>query len=169
MRPDLSCDDETLLGDCEVHAHRASGPGGQHRNKTSSAIRLVHTPTGVTANSADSRSQHSNKRLALKRLRMNLALQLRQPPPDSIPPVVGDCLHGVGKHRRLEVGRKDHRFWAVAAFLLDLLDARQGRLGEASDAIGISTGNLTRLLKSDRHLLSAVQSIRRNHGQGPLH
>ncbi|MFP4105187.1 MAG: peptide chain release factor family protein, partial [Phycisphaerae bacterium] len=69
----LELDDDQLLGQCEVDTYKASGPGGQHRNKVSSAVRLRHKPTEIMAHGNDSRSQHENKRLALKRLRKNLA------------------------------------------------------------------------------------------------
>ena len=56
----------------EVTTFRASGPGGQHRNKTSSAVRIKHLPTGVIAIAAESRSQHRNRLVALERLRSRL-------------------------------------------------------------------------------------------------
>jgi hypothetical protein len=75
----LAADDAELLGQCEVHTYKSSGPGGQHRNKVSSAIRLHHRPTGITALANESRSQRDNKLQAIRRLRMNIALQLRCP------------------------------------------------------------------------------------------
>lgn len=47
---------------------KASGPGGQHRNKTNSAVRSIHIPSSTQAIASDQRSQHENKRIALKRL-----------------------------------------------------------------------------------------------------
>jgi peptide chain release factor len=52
---------------------RASGPGGQHVNRTESAVRVTHLPTGVQATAAEERSQHRNRRLALARLARKLA------------------------------------------------------------------------------------------------
>jgi ribosome-associated protein len=74
-------DDDALLSQCEVQAHRASGPGGQHRNKSETAIRLVHGPSGVTAEGKDERSRTQNLRIALGRLREKLARRAYRPPP----------------------------------------------------------------------------------------
>src|ERR1044072_4772085 len=61
--------DEDLLRECEVQTFRSSGPGGQHVNKTKSAVRLRHLPSGVVITSQKERSQHRNKALFLQRLR----------------------------------------------------------------------------------------------------
>ena len=61
--------DEDLLRECEVETFRSSGPGGQHVNKTESAVRLRHKPSGVVVTSQQERSQHRNKQLCLEKLR----------------------------------------------------------------------------------------------------
>jgi peptide chain release factor len=60
--------------DVRFEALRAGGPGGQHQNKTESAVRAVHVPTGRAVVVRDGRSQHRNKALALERLATQLAL-----------------------------------------------------------------------------------------------
>ena len=65
--------DEDLLRECEVQTFRSSGPGGQHVNKTESAVRLRHLPSGVVVTSRQERSQHRNKALCLQRLRRKIA------------------------------------------------------------------------------------------------
>ncbi len=74
-------DDDALLAQCEVQAHRASGPGGQHRNKAETAIRLVQLPSGVTVEGKDERSRTQNLRIALERLREKLERRAYRPPP----------------------------------------------------------------------------------------
>jgi ribosome-associated protein len=71
-RAALAEDDDALLAHCEVDYFVAGGPGGQHRNKTASAVRLVHTPTGLTVTATERRSQFMNRSMALERLRAAL-------------------------------------------------------------------------------------------------
>jgi len=61
--------DDELLSECEVETFRSSGPGGQHVNKTESAVRLRHSSSGVIVTSQQERSQHRNKTLCLQKLR----------------------------------------------------------------------------------------------------
>jgi ribosome-associated protein len=75
----LPDDDEALLAECEVTAFRSSGPGGQHRNKTLSSIRLHHLPSGVVVIGRRERSQTRNLQDALGRLRERLAALLAEP------------------------------------------------------------------------------------------
>lgn len=61
--------DET---DIRVEFYRASGPGGQHRNTTDSAVRIRHLPTGIVVHAAENRSQLRNREVAMERLRLAL-------------------------------------------------------------------------------------------------
>jgi len=76
--------DEDLLRECEIETFRSSGPGGQHVNKTESAVRLRHLPSGIVVSSQQERSQHRNKALCLQRLRQKVA-RLNYRPPKRVP------------------------------------------------------------------------------------
>lgn len=89
--------DEDLLRECEVQTFRSSGPGGQHVNKTESAVRLRHLPSGVVVTSQQERSQHRNKALCLQRLRRKVA-QLNYRPAQRVPTRVSRT----AKNRTLE-------------------------------------------------------------------
>lgn len=58
--------------DIRVEFYRASGPGGQHRNTTDSAVRIRHLPTGIVVHAAENRSQLRNREVAMERLRLAL-------------------------------------------------------------------------------------------------
>jgi protein subunit release factor B len=76
--------DEELLRECEVDTFRASGPGGQHVNKTESAVRLTHLPSGLVVTCREERSQHRNKSACLEKLRERIE-QLNHRPAARVP------------------------------------------------------------------------------------
>jgi len=89
--------DDDLLKECEVETFRSSGPGGQHVNKTESAVRLRHLPSGVVVTSQQERSQYRNKALCLKKLREKIE-KLNYRAPKRIPTRVSRS----AKNRTLE-------------------------------------------------------------------
>lgn len=72
---------DELEREIEVTVYQASGPGGQHRNRSYSAVRLKHLPTGIVVTAADSRSQLRNRKIALERLARRLAEHFHEDPP----------------------------------------------------------------------------------------
>ena len=73
--------DDALLAECRVETFAAGGPGGQHQNRTESAVRLVHLPTGIRVVAREERSQHRNRVRALERLRAALVELNTRPVP----------------------------------------------------------------------------------------
>ena len=72
MTPLYPTDRESLERDCGVEFFIASGPGGQHRNKVETGVRLVHRPTGLTVTATERRSQHANREAAFARMQERL-------------------------------------------------------------------------------------------------
>ncbi len=96
--PPYSTDRETLEREVLVDVFRASGPGGQHVNKTESALRLTHPPSGVVVTAQDSRSQFRNRETAFERLIEKLK-KLNYVPKKRVPTKPSRA----AKRRRLEV------------------------------------------------------------------
>lgn len=159
-------DEATLLSECDVDTYRASGPGGQKRNKTESAVRLRHRPSGLSVISEESRSQHENRARALRRLRRMLALRLRrQVASEGVPEAVQACLD---KRGRLEVGGRDARYLPAAAVVLDALVVLNGSVADTAKRLGITTGNLSGFLTGDDDLMLEANRIRSDRGLRPL-
>lgn len=160
--------DDQLLSQCEVDTYRASGPGGQKRNKTSSAVRLRHPPSGLIVIAEESRSQHENKAKALKRLRRAFFLKLREPQPSDgwlAHPDFRDARNGAG---RLDLGRKDPRFWPAVGVVLDVLLALEARLREAAEALELGTANLVTFLAVEPKVWEEANHLRTQFGHKPL-
>jgi ribosome-associated protein len=73
--------EEALLLECEETFFVAGGPGGQHRNKTESGVRLLHRPTGIVVTATERRSQLQNRGAALERLLARLEVLAHEPKP----------------------------------------------------------------------------------------
>ena len=72
----LTAEDTVLLRDCEFIMQKGTGNGGQKINKTSSAVRLRHRPTGIAVSANEERSQAKNRHIALQKLRYEIALHI---------------------------------------------------------------------------------------------
>ena len=70
---EMKPEEEKLLRECEVQSYKASGRGGQHVQKTDSAVRLIHLPTDLRVTSQQERSQYLNRKICLEKLRKKLA------------------------------------------------------------------------------------------------
>jgi len=152
--------DDDLWRQCRWEAFRGSGPGGQKRNKTSSAVRVVHEPTGLASVASESRSQSENRNRAFRRLRKSLAMEIRLPVDvDAYAPPTwfGELL---GSRGRIDLSPKHERFLATAGMALDVLAATKGSVADAARLLGVSTGNFVSLLECDVVLWDHANHIR---------
>jgi len=132
-----------LLKDCDEVRTRRSGPGGQHRNKTETAVILVHKPTGISAEASERRSQAENRRVALGRLRLRLALEHREPAGVR----ASESWRGRVRGRRLVVSRDHEDVPALIAEALDQLHAAGFEIPLAAHKLGVTGTQLVRLFK----------------------
>jgi hypothetical protein len=153
---------EALLASCEVRRSRASGPGGQHRNKVETATELVHRPTGVAGFASERRSQAENQREALFRLRVNLALGVR------MPYVLGEPPSGLWRSRchgrRISVNPQHADFPALLAEALDVVATLQFDVARAAMVLACTGSQLVRFLKDEPRALAMVNQGRAGAG-----
>lgn len=166
----LLASDDALIAQCDVDRYRASGPGGQHRNKTESAVRLRHKLSGLAAIGEDSRSQAENKVHAVRRLRSAIALQLREPITlDGYAP--SPRLRALAASGTAPLGAKTRltgEYWAAIAELLDVLVAGNLEIGATAQRLGLTTGALSKLVLHDDLVARTVNDLRRSRNMRPL-
>jgi hypothetical protein len=160
----LVLDDVHLLKQCRVDTYIASGPGGQHRNRTYSAVRLTHVPTGVMVTGEERRSQHENKQKALGRLRMALALQVRSAE-FALHESIKDIFNTAGPVR---VNTRNPLYPQVCATVLDALFTCRGSLSSAAELLHMSTGQLAKAVGRDGDLLTAANRLRSQFNLKPI-
>ena len=128
--PDIEDDIDIEINDDDlrIDTYRASGAGGQHVNKTSSAIRITHLPTGIVVQCQNERSQHSNKDKAMQMLKAKLYLLKEQEQADKVSDIRGEIKEiGFGNQIRSYVMQpytlvKDHRTNAESGNVASVLD-----------------------------------------------
>ncbi|KAM1715387.1 hypothetical protein TB2_025400 [Malus domestica] len=163
----LESTDQELMSQCQMDTFKTSGPGGQHRNKRESAVRLKHLPTGITAQAAEDRSQHMNRASALARLRTLIALKVRNTvdldaysPPRKLLQILPPKSTIRGSDCGPQIGPNNPKFILGMQALLDLIFTVDGSVSETAKFLGLSTGALSRLILSNDSLRLAVNELR---------
>lgn len=159
--PDYALADAELLARCRLERFRSSGPGGQHANRTESAVRLVHLACGLTVQRQDHREQDRNRRAALRDLRLALVCRERgRSDPAWLAPYrkAGRCI----------LGPAAQDYHLVAACCLDALATAQGRLAGAAETLDLSTSQLARLLRAEPRVQACANALRMAAGLGPV-
>jgi hypothetical protein len=146
----LLLDDAIFDRDCQITHTKGSGPGGQKRNKTSSAVRITHLPTGLDVRAEESRSQKSNRKHAIHRLKLAIAMHCREPATPA-------------NLSKLRPSEPSH-----LAIVLDALEARNYSLSDAAPTLNASTGQLSRFLCAQGIVLEHVNRSRADRGMKPI-
>jgi hypothetical protein len=157
--------DDELLRECEIEFLRRSGPGGQHRNKVETGVRLLHCPTGAKSQAYERRSQAANRRVAMFRLRIILALDVRRP-------VDLECGPSDGWQERsggpTAVSAVHDDFPALLAEALDTVATFNGDVAQAARQLGCTPSQLVRFLKKEPRAIGLVNNWRASTGMRAL-
>lgn len=159
--------DEELMKQCALVRGRSPGPGGQRRNKVQTHVELTHTPTGLWAQAGERRSAEENKRVALRRLRLELAIACRGPvPPGEIGPDLWRSR--VSADGKIAVNVNHHEYPAMLALALDAIFAGGLDMKRASLRLRCTRSQLIRLIAKEPRALAALNEAREAKGRNPL-
>ena len=158
---------EELLKECLVTRTRRSGPGGQHRNKVETAIVLKHRPTELMAEAAERRSQKENQQMALWRLRIKLALEVRSPAEEQ-EAEPSELWKSRLQGTRIVVSGKHEDFPALLAEAFDTIEAADFDLPTAAERLRCTASQLVKLLAQEPAALVRLNSQRAERGLRPL-
>jgi hypothetical protein len=153
---------DKLLADCQIQRTRRSGPGGQHRNKVETAVVITHKPTGIDAEAGERRSQDKNRTVAIFRLRLQLAVEVRSHCEATHAPSPlwrSRCRGG-----KIAVNAQHDDFPAILAEGLDAVAACNNDLKLAAASLGCTPSQLTKLLQQEPRAIAAVNSAREKAG-----
>ena len=159
--------DAALLSQCRLDQFRGPGPGGQKRNKTSSGVRLVHLPTGTVATATEDRSLRVNKIHALRRLKLKLAAEHREPV-DLLRFEPPDWFRSVRVRDGIQASHRHPLYAAVGGLMLDLLQALGGNPAAVAVNLGVSTTTVVKVFEDEPVLWAAANRIRAAMGMGSL-
>ena len=157
-------DVEVLLADCHMRRVRRSGPGGQRRNKVETGVRLKHGPSGVEAEGSERRSSAENLKLATRRLRLLLAVQVRTemaPAPSAL--WKSRCRGG-----RVSISSEHVEFPALLSEAMDVLESHEWDPRAAGEWLGCTPSQLVKLLKRSVPAGEHLNRQRRERGLGRL-
>jgi hypothetical protein len=161
VTPAYALSETDLLRACQVDTFRSHGPGGQHANRTESAVRITHLPTGVISQCQDHRERLRNQVAALVRLRLRLALHVRGQ-------AVAAWLEPFRRGRQCAIGPASGSYHLAVAAVLDALSQSAGSLAGAGAALKVSGSQIAKLVSADKEVLQAANQLRAHAGLGPI-
>lgn len=152
-----------LLAQCEIGRGRSGGPGGQNRNKVETKVIITHLPTGIEAHADERRSQKENRSVAIFRLRLTLAREVR------VGVKIGEVRTELWRSRcdasgQIACNPKHEDYPTLLAFALDVIAAAGWDVKKASFRLCCSMSQLAKLVKDEPHSWAKLNAERVSRG-----
>lgn len=154
--------EEELLSQCRLWRTRRTGPGGQHRNKVETAVVIEHLDTGIRGEASERRRQVENRRVALLRLQVNLAI--------AVPGTWrGDCLMSPTWAKRcaggyIRVSARHADYPALLAEAMTVIGEVGLEMKQAADRLEVTTSQLLKFVKTQPRAWASLNGRRREIG-----
>ncbi|MCE9636200.1 MAG: peptide chain release factor-like protein [Planctomycetes bacterium] len=156
--------DDPLLALCEVLRSRGSGPGGRHRNSTESRIVVRHVATGTEVTAGERRSQHENLAVALGRMRLALAVEVRT----AVNAAPSDLWRSRTRGGRISCNPEHRDFPLLLAEALDVVACAEFDVRGAAERLGVSATQLIRFIAACHPALALVNRERGSRAMSQL-
>ena len=135
--------EDQLLAKCRITFSRASGPGGQNRNKVETSVQIEYLPNKIIASASERRTQIENRKVAMQRLRCRLAVEVRTQNQGTCSEIWKTyCRDG-----RIDISEANLAWPSVLAELIDVLAEQEWDLSTAAERLETSSSQLVKLLK----------------------
>jgi len=161
-----SLSDEELLKSCQLGRGRTSGPGGQHRNRVQTLVELTHTPTGLQAHAGERRSAQENKRVAVRRLRTELAIGARAPV--RLGEIGSELWRSRVRDGKIACNHNHRDYPAMLAETLDVIHDAGLDMKRAALRLSCTRSQLIKLIAKEPRALAALNEAREAKGKNPL-
>jgi hypothetical protein len=160
-------DEETLLKDVIFDFGRASGPGGQHRNRKATACTATHMPSNISGEATERRRQSENRKMAISRLRRTLAIQLRREL-DLTVFSNSDLWEERRSGNTFAISPKHSDYPCILAESLDVILASDFDMQTAANALQISATQILKIVSHDTAALTWLNQQRKERGLSAL-
>lgn len=141
----LIFEDTVFLKSCKTESFQSTGPGGQKKNKKFSAIRMTHIPTEVTVISDNYREQNINKKIAIKKLKIKIAINIRGPKIELDRTIVSSS-------------SDDYPLWIAKLF--DILNNNKYDIKTTAVELSLTTSKLIKLIYKDKTVWKTINDNR---------